>query len=266
VAGGVIGVDSSLLEVLALTADPELLMTRAGFAPDPWQRAVLGAGNRTLVLGCRQAGKGLAAAARATRLAATEPGRLVLAIDPSQRQSKQLIAKCAGFLPYLGSLGDGAVATTEDVRFPNGSRIVALPGTSSTIRGDTAHLIVVDEAAWVPRSTWEALVPMVAATGGDLLVMSSAGAPAGWFYEAWSDEAQPWERVKVTAADVPRIDPGWLELQRRAMPRDWFRREFFAEFVAIEGAVFRPEDIDAAVHRGPLAGWVPAALDEIAVA
>ena len=69
--------------------------------------------------------------------------------------------------------------------FPNGSRIVGLPGTESTVRGFSAvSLMLIDEAARVSES-YMAVRPMLAVGDGDLWLMSTPFGKRGFFWEAW---------------------------------------------------------------------------------
>ena len=81
----------------------------------------------------------------------------------------------------------GGTGTTRcSLLFPNGSRIVGLPGTEGTVRGFSAvSLLLIDEAARVEDAMYKALRPMLAVGGGDLWLMSTPWGKRGFFYEAW---------------------------------------------------------------------------------
>ena len=60
--------------------------------------------------------------------------------------------------------------------FTNGSRIVALPcgRNGRTLRGESADLIIVDEAAFVPEDViLSVMMPMLATTDGTMIMMST---------------------------------------------------------------------------------------------
>ena len=77
-------------------------------------------------------------------------------------------------------------------------------------------LIIEDEAAFVPDDLYIAVRPMLAVSRGRLILMSTPNGTRGHFYLAWADgEESPWERVRITAQEVPRIDPAHLEEERR---------------------------------------------------
>lgn len=219
---------------LALALSPVALLQRVGLEPDPWQeRALLAAGNELYILASRQAGKSTVASALALHAAYAWPERTILLIAPTLRQSSELAAKVRSLAAKLGLELAGESALRLEL--PNRSRVIALPGAQEGIRGYSAHLVVLDEAAWIPDELYQAARPMLAVTGGRLVAISTPYGMRGWFYRAWAEERG--ERIRVTAYDIPRIDRAFLEAERRALG-DWaFRQEFLAEFLEAGGAI-----------------------------
>ncbi len=223
-------------------------MERAGLDPDPWQKALLTSEWDRALLNCaRQSGKTTASAALALETALEATDNLVLILAPARRQSKE-------FLRAVRSLYRDAAPDTEldkqselRLRLENESRIIALPGKEGTVRGYTADLVVADEAARVPDSAYVATRPMLAVSGGRFVGLSTPAGQRGWFYTAWEDRSQDWERVKVTGRDCPRMSEEFLRQERREMG-DWeFRNEYLCEFQDTEDQLYRTEDIEAAV-------------------
>ena len=129
----------------------------------------------------------------------------------------------------------------------NGSRVISLPGTGETVRGFSApDLIVEDEAAFVEDSFYRAVRPMLAVSGGRLILMSTPYGKRGHFYEAWNDAAE-WHRVEVPATDCPRITSEFLKRERKALGDLWFEQEYLCRFADVIDAVFRMADIERAV-------------------
>jgi hypothetical protein len=196
----------------------------------------------------RQSGKSQTAAALALRAALLEAPALVLLLSPTLRQSGELFRDKV--LPLWRALGcpyHGRPPSQLALELSNGSRIISLPGEEGTIRGYSGvRLLAIDEAARVPDSLYFAVRPMLAVSRGRLVCLSSAYAKLGWFYEAWTG-TEPWRRVKVTAPDCPRITPAFLDEERRALGARWFAMEYLCEFGDLVDAVFRVEDITAAV-------------------
>lgn len=233
---------------LATALDPAILMTDLGYSPDPWQAAVLRSrAERLLLLCCRQSGKSTTTAVMALHQALYEAGSLVLLLSPSLRQSGELYRKVSGFYGDLGKPVPAVQETATTLDLTNGSRIVSLPGTPDTIRGFSgARLIIVDEAAMVADDLFVAVNPMLAVSQGRLVLLSTPLGKRGAFYEQWDAPGGPWERVRVTAEDCPRIAPEFLAEQRQTLGERWFRQEYLCSFEETVDQVFATDAILAA--------------------
>lgn len=233
---------------LALSLSPVALLQWAGLEPDLWQQqALLSRSSELYILASRQAGKSTVASALALHTAYAQAGTTVLLIAPTLRQSGELANKVRTLATRL----ELPLETESALRLglSNGSRVIALPGAQEGIRGYSAHLVVLDEAAWIPDELYQAARPMLAVTGGRLVAISTPYGMRGWFYRSWAEERG--ERIRITAYDIPRISRDFLEAERRALG-DWaFRQEYLAEFVEAGGAI--PEELiqHAVTLEGP---------------
>jgi hypothetical protein len=220
---------------------------RLDFHPDNLQRAVLDLHARRGILNCsRQWGKSTLTAVKAVHRALTSES-LIVVVSPCERQSAEFVRKAARFVARLGirPRGDGDNATS--LLFPNGSRIVGLPGTEATIRGFSAvSLLLIDEASRVPDDLYKAVRPMLAVSGGSLWLMSTPNGKRGFFYETWAGQIGSWLKIKATAAECRRIPEAFLEEERRELGDRMFRQEYMCEFLAAEDALF---DIDLVMSR-----------------
>ena len=217
---------------------------RLGFEPDPWQAEVMRSPSKRILLNCsRQAGKSTCSAIIGLHVAIYYPRSLVLLVSPSLRQSRELFGKATEFLRRI----EPAPKLDEDNKLSctlaNGSRLVSLPGTGETVRGYSApDLIVEDEAAYVADSLYVAVRPMLAVSGGRLLLLSTPFGRRGHFYEAWEGEER-WQRIEVPAEKCPRIDAEFLKSERQALGEWWYRQEYECNFVETLDQVFRLDDI-----------------------
>jgi hypothetical protein len=231
-----------------MALDPAAFVRSLGVSPDPWQERLLrSTANRALLNCCRQSGKSTVAALAALHRALYRPGSLVLVLAPALRQSQELFAKIGGFY----GLSRGAAPPMSEGRLilelENGSRLVALPGTEKTVRGFSgASLLIVDEAARVDDALYYSARPMLAVSGGTLMMLSTPYGKRGVFHKEWAN-GEGWERYEIRATDCPRIPPAFLEEERKNMPDPWFRQEYGCEFVEAEGALFAHDDVAAAL-------------------
>jgi hypothetical protein len=235
--------------------DPASIMREAGMEPDAWQESVLNSDARRMLLLCsRQSGKSTTCASLAVHQALYDPG-LVLLIAPAQRQSSELFRKVSEVYNALDDVPRITQESAMRLELANGSRIIALPGTEGTIRGYSgAKTVIIDEASRVDNALFAAVRPMLATTQGRFVALTTPYGKRGWFYEAW-EHGEGWERTKVTAHDCPRIDPEWLEEERRLVG-DWqFRQEYMCEFVDTDEQFFASELIEAAMSHEVMPLW-----------
>ena len=204
--------------------------TRLGFEPDAKQTEVLESNAKRGILNCsRQWGKSTVTAAKAVHHAYTRPGCTVLVASPSERQSSEFLRKAAAMVRRLKIRPRGDGDNAVSLLFPNGSRIIGLPGTHETSRGFSASLILIDEASRVKDDVYDALRPMLAVENGDLWMMSTPAGQHGFFYETWAGN-EDWFRMSVKATECPRIKPWFLEGERAGMVSSVFEQEYMCCF------------------------------------
>ena len=240
----------ALANDLALALDPVRLAERAGVTPDGWQADLLRSAERQLILLCsRQAGKSTVSAVLALHEALYRPSALVLLLSPSLRQSQELFRKIKDAYAALGAaVCPIAEESALRLELTNGSRLVCLPGKEATIRGFSGvALLVVDEASRVPDELYMAVRPMLAVSGGRVVLLSTPFGKRGFFFKEWVEGGADWHRVKITAHDVPRIPPAWLARERERIGEWWFRQEYLCDFVETDAAAFAYEDVEAAL-------------------
>lgn len=213
-----------------------------GIEPDAWQADVLTSKARKRILLCsRQSGKTTTTALAADYEAAYTPGSLVLLVSPSLRQSGELFRTCKNLygnpdedrtLPRI--VNESALR----LELANGSRIIALPGAESTVRGYAGcTLAILDEASRIPDEMIGAIRPTTATVNGRLIALSTPKGRTGWFFKTWT-EGQDWERTRITATDCPRITKEFLADEERELGPFAFASEYLCEFQDAETALF----------------------------
>jgi hypothetical protein len=209
----------------------------------PHQAAYLAETRPTLVVKGRQVGMTTAAAGLAVHVALDKPGSTTVIISPALRQSAEVSDRARLALWQWG------VALKQDsvslLRTATGSRIVSLPGSARGIRGYACDLVIIDEAAFVDDATWNAARPLVAASGGRLIVQSTPGLALGWFFALASEPPDDWAIVRITSAEAGTIDPDFLAREQATMDPELYAQEYGAEFgtASVGTALFT--DIDA---------------------
>jgi hypothetical protein len=208
-----------------------------GFHPDAPQARILerALDFHRIGLNCsRQWGRSTVAAVLAVYQMVTQEGVTVLVVGPSQRQAGETVEKARKFLRRMGLKrlpGDGV----NDISavLPNGSRIVALPAKEATIRGFSAvSMLIIDEAARVPDEIFQALLPSLAVSGGDLVMMSTPRGKRGRFFREMTaaENERTWLRHTGPVTECERIPKEFLE-QERMEGDTYFLTEYMCEFV-----------------------------------
>jgi hypothetical protein len=239
-----------LKDDLRLALDRVAFARRVGIDPDPWQEDLLRSGASRVLLNCsRQSGKSTISAVLALHRALFHPNSLVLVLAPALRQSQELFGKVAGFYRVLGRPVPAQAERRLSLELENGSRVVTLPGTERTVRGFSgAALLLVDEAARVDDALYYAVRPMLAVSGGSLVMLSSPYGKRGVFFEEWANGTRgAWKRYEVPATKVPRISKEFLREECESLPERVYRQEYLCSFEETEDQVFSHEDIEAAI-------------------
>src|SRR5215210_6023473 len=173
-----------LRDDLRLALDRVSFAEELGIVPDSWQRDLLRSSSSRTLLNCsRQSGKSTMSAVVALHRALYHPGSLVLCLAPALRQSQELFGKIAGFYRDLGRPVAPQGERKLSLELENSSRIITLPGSEKTIRGFSgAALLLVDEASRVDDGLYYAVRPMLAVSGGSLMMLTTPYGKRGAFF------------------------------------------------------------------------------------
>jgi hypothetical protein len=234
-----------IIDEVAWTVDMVDFAHSLGFDKlDPWQIEVLRSDAPRILLNItRQGGKSTVAAIIALQNALCNPGSVSLLVSPGLRMSSELFKKVATMWKYLGQPIGGDL-TQLSLTLRNGSRVIALPGSETYIRGFAADLIIEEEAARTPDELHEAIRPMLAVTGGRLLLLSTPAGSRGHFWHAWEKE-DDWLKFEVPASECPRIPKSFLDIERLRGER-YFAQEFCCSFQDNEASVWTRAMLDRA--------------------
>ncbi len=212
-----------------------------------------------------------------------EAPAMILILSRSQRQSGELFRKVKSFYKALarpralrifrptpvkalervelfGPDGDTVQESALQMELANGSRIISLPGNPDTLVGFSGvTLLIIDEAARVSDTLYRSVRPMLAASKGRLVLLSTPFGKRGFFYEEWAGvglEGKPrpnaadWHRFRIPATECPRIEPSFLAEEQASLGSRWFRQEYENSFEAAVGTAFDPDSIERARVAG----------------
>jgi len=209
----------------------------------------------------RQTGKSSIAEILGIHTATTRKNCQVLIISRSQQQSSELLRKLTRVVMDSEFKNDVISSSTTKLAFKNGSIIVALPTSEATIKGYSPNMVILDEAAMFADDSifYESIMPMLAATHGRLIIMSTPKGKRGFFwsmYNKWQEDPDsevyslPYRINKQAAAqfglDAARVgtltcpihNEEFYKKQADQMPSIKFRQEYGARFVDESDAFF----------------------------
>jgi len=210
--------------------------------PFPYQAELLkDLGKRLVAVMGRQSGKTTTIAIKAIYFAIANDGVTILITSPSLRQSMIMFSRISSFV-FTSPLKSKVIRSTRTtIEFENRSEIIALPASENLLRGYTAHMIICDEAAFMPEELITSVIfPMISTTDGYAIFLSTPWGRDHLFYRAFMDPNYSVHRVK--SSECPLIKPEFLEEMRRTMTDQTFRMEYEAEFVETANAYF-PQDL-----------------------
>lgn len=224
----------------------------------PYQTAWLADAAR-FKIGCmaRQTGKSWTSAFEAVR-DCLERKTTWVCLSAGERQALEWMLKArehaAAFAVALAGYtedrdGAEALLKTAEIRWPNGSRLIAIPANPDTARGYSANLLL-DEFAFHenPDAIWRAIYPSISNPLKGRYAIRVVSTPNGLgnkYADLWH-KAEGWSRHRVTIHDaVAQGLPLDIEELRKGLddPEGW-AQEYECEFLDA-AAVLLPYDLIA---------------------
>ena len=251
------GSDAALCTDVALAADPVLLARAVGIEPYEWAVSALRSpAPREAWVVTRQGSKSTTASIIGLHCALFKPRSTVLLLSPGLRQSAELFRKLVTAYRQLGRPVASKAESATALEMENGSRVVSLPGTETTVRSYAADLVLVDEAARVSDAVWDAVRPMVAVTGGRIVLLSTPWEADGFFWRAATGVDGGWVVRVVPADQIPTISPDFLAAELASMGKSVFAREYLCDFAQGGAGLFTLAQLRARIDpdlHAPLA-------------
>ncbi len=96
---------------------------------------------------------------------------------------------------------------------------------------------------------------MLAVSNGRLICLSTPYGRRGFFYQAWANGGDDWQRIEIPAERISRIKPAFLDEERRQHGESYVRQEYGCSFEALEGLVY--PDFARVVVPGPAPAGTP---------
>lgn len=238
-----------------------------GWEPRSFQKKFMKSEKRrVIVVTSRQVGKSEVTAVKAVWKAWLFPNQFILVLSPTIRQSQELFKKIKRNVTSKTVIYEDVIRMTQtEIEFSNGSIIKVIPGRETSVRGFTADVVIIDEAAYVDEAVIGAVEPVIAVRRGQLIMISTPGPPRGYFYNVWvNGDEKIWEKIKATFEEA-NYDPEFVENYRRTHTEVEFKREILGLFADDEGSsLFTMEYVESVMSDeigkdgfpGPQPGYV----------
>ncbi len=210
---------------------------------DSWQKEVISyRGNMTIITG-RQCGKSTAVSQLAGERAARNSNEFILIGASVIDQTELIFWKIKAYM-HEKHRDKVIKETLHFMELKNGSKIICVPvgDTGNSMRGYTATMLILDEAAIIPDRAWEAIEPIISITKGQIVLLSTPQQKEGFFYKASINPN--YKTIKVSARDCPRHRKEFLDQKEAELSPVAFATEYLGEFIDDYNRKFSEEWIE----------------------
>lgn len=240
------------------------------FVANHVERCILGAPSlRTVVRVPRRRGKTYGVVARILHRVLTKKGFEVIITGPQEDHVDGPMRLIQEFVQASPLLSGYEIKTNSKpfltISFPQmaehggpPSKIMGItsgqagnsPGLK--LRGQRAHMLFVDEAAYVEPGVWTALEPIMQGnqyiTNVEVVLASTPSGLRNRYYDYCTDSRWGWDQVHLPLPDIQDKDitPEFLENMRRQVSEQTWVTEYLCQFPDADVNVFRHSDIDNA--------------------
>jgi hypothetical protein len=228
----------------------------------PQARALGLEARTTVILAPRQTGKSRSLGVCALWWAFRRARQTVLVVSAGEDAARRLLALVRTVAAHPLLAGSVVDESGSRVTLSNGSAIVAVPASERAIRGTSADLLLVDEAALVSDDVLlSAALPTTAARPDARIVLASTPwAEGGAFHRHVMAGDSAHQRVfRWSLGDAPWITRGVIEAARLSMSPARFAAEFEADWSDLGGALFSRRLLESCAAEVVLPEWGPAA-------
>ena len=223
---------------------------------DDWQKKVLATKGNMCICSGRQVGKSTVISQDAGEYAVKNPKKTIMIIASVERQALLLFEKVLSYIyeNYKGYIMKKANKPTKHtLKLSNGSVIHCLPTGDSGygIRGYTIDRLYADEAHFIKEEVWAAVTPMLATTGGDIVLLSTPFGTTGYFKRCYDDKNFTSFHISTEEVANNREEPQktsmleHLEAEKERMTSLQYQQEYLGEFVGGIQRFFPDSLIDA---------------------
>jgi hypothetical protein len=215
----------------------------------------------------RRSGKTEAMVVEALHHAVTNKNHSILIIAPYERQVARFFDEMNKFINLSVGLKGSLARYTKTpslMQFNNGSKILgfsagATSGSGSDkIRGQDAHLIIIDEIDTLENKDIDAVLAILASHSECRLIASTT--PRGWrrrFYTYVTDKDLGFKEFWFISAESPEWSASTEAFFRGTTDPVTYTQEYLADFAELQEGVFKARCLDASIQDYETDNWEP---------
>lgn len=222
---------------------------------DKWQEQVLDTKGNICLCSGRQVGKSEVISEDAKRFACNNSNKVVMVIASTERQALLLFEKILSkiYINKRHMICKGKDKPTKHtLKLTNGTVLHCLPTGDSGygIRGYTIDRLYADEAHFIKEEVWAAVTPMLATTGGDIILLSTPFGSEGYFHRCFHDKNFTSIHVSTETVAKNRQEPQrtqmieFLKDEKLRMTKLQYQQEYLGLFVGGIQRFITDEEID----------------------
>lgn len=207
--------------------------------PYQW-RFVRDPSRRKIWVSARQVGKSFSIAFLMCLKVLERKGAVGLCVSTGARAASELLKKCRAMAEAIRIVSRGRIDYTyscEAINFNTGSRLISLPNNPDAVRGYTASVVCIDEAAFIMNleDIYQAIAPTLTRDPRSELILCSTPAGCnGLFYELYQDALtnEDWyvQTTDIEEAVRQGLKVDVKEIRKMCPDQETFDQEYMCRF------------------------------------
>lgn len=252
--------DNDEYELAKIISDPiSWAYSEFEWEPRWYQERILSCtADKKLIRGGRRAGKSETMVIEILFELCTNDNHTVLVIAPSERLVSRFFDEMRKFIKKSQNITNSIARSTKGpnlIELKNGSKALGFsagPASSNgadKIRGQDAHLIIIDELDFIKEKDIDAIMAILASHPEARVIAAST--PQGWrkkFYSYVVNKDIGYKEFWFISAE----NPTWTDQQEQYFRNSYneaaFTHEFLADFGDLEDGVFKRRHIDKSIQ------------------
>lgn len=219
--------------------------------------------NRYSILKSRQIGITTLCAAYALWFILFKADMSVMSLAPTQKKAKIIVDKVKFAYDELPGwmLKRFPFENKNELSLilKNGSKVEAASGNSEAARGFTAHILFLDEAAFIENAEklWGSAQQTLTTTKGKAIILSTPNGVGGWFYKKHTEAEEEILKIDASESQIgkfqpirlpwqvhPNRDQAWRDEQTEEHGERLAKQECDCDFATSGDTVISPEVIE----------------------